>query len=136
MLDWDRSRDWVVQRCWHDLMRVTVRFRQARPSVAELVAFRRCLPQFRDEAPAALRARIGESGMFALGVMPTPEARRFVEAAEASGLQFVAESASFVSYLPIDRSSGCAWLIEDDTEAAAVALAMLRSGVPIQEIQA
>ena len=53
--------------------------------------------------------------------MPTPEARRLIEAAQAEGLQVVAEAASFVSYLPYERTTGCAWLIEDDAESAAVA---------------
>jgi hypothetical protein len=68
--------------------------------------------------------------------MPTPEARSVIEAVQAQGLEVVAESASFVSYLPYDRTTGCAWLIEDDAEAAAVAPAMLQEGVPVQDIEA
>jgi hypothetical protein len=48
----------------------------------------------------------------------------------------VAESASFVSYLPYDRTTGCAWLIEDDAEATAIAQAMLAAGVPVQDVEA
>jgi hypothetical protein len=36
----------------------------------------------------------------------------------------------------MDRTTGCAWLIEDDDEAADVAQAMLQEGVPIQDIEA
>jgi hypothetical protein len=136
MLTWDRSHDWVLQRFWNDLTRVCIRFRQGPPSVAELVALRRCLPQFRHMAPATVRAQIGNSGVLTLGVLPTPEARRLIETAQGEGLEIVAESASFVSFLPYDRTTGCAWLIEDDAEAAAVAQAMLAAGVPVQNIEA
>src|SRR5262249_10144526 len=136
MLIWDRSHDYVLHRIWNDLTRVTIRFHDGPPSVQELLALRRCLPQFRDVAPATLRSQIGDARQLSLGEMPTPEARRVIEAVQAQGLAVVAESASFVSYLPYDRTSGCAWLIEDDAEAAAVAQAMLREGVPIQDIEA
>jgi hypothetical protein len=136
MLTWDRSHDYVLHRFWNDLTRVKIRFRSAPPSVQELVALRRSLPQFRDVAPAALRGQIGDSQELPLGKMPTPEARRVIEAAQAQGLEVVAESASFVSHLPYDRTTGCAWLIEDDAEAAAVAQAMLQEGVPVEDIEA
>ncbi len=136
MLSWDRSRDWVVQRYYNELTRVTIRFQRGTPSVAELLAVRRCLPQFRDTPPAALRASIGRAGFLPLGEMPTREARRLVEDARAAGLEVVAENASFISYLPYDRTTRCAWLIEDEAEARSVAEAMIAAGVPIQEVQA
>jgi hypothetical protein len=87
-------------------------------------------------APAAVRAAIGESGDLSLGDYPSPMARLVIDAAEAQGLQVVAERASFVSYLPFDRTTGCAWMIEDGAEAAAVAEAMLAAGVPVREVEA
>jgi hypothetical protein len=136
MLTWDRSRDWVVHRTFHDLTRVSIRFRAGTPSAAELVAIRRSLPHCRDLPPAELRDAIRASGALALGEMPTPEARSVIERATAQGLDVVAERCSFVSYLPYDRTTGCAWLIEDDAEARAVAEAMIAEGVPIQDIEA
>jgi hypothetical protein len=135
VLAWDRSHDWVLERFWHDRTRVSILFRQGKPSVAELAAVRRCLPQLRDMAPASLRDLIGDSGELRLGEMWTPDARRLIEAAQRQGLEVSAEDASFISYLPYDRTTRCAWLIEDDAEAAAVAQAMLAAGVPVQEVE-
>jgi hypothetical protein len=81
MLTWDRSHDYVLHRFWNDLTRVTIRFRDAPPSVQELVALRRCLPQFRDVAPATLLSQIGDSRQLSLGELPTAEARSIIEAA-------------------------------------------------------
>jgi hypothetical protein len=71
-----------------------------------------------------------------LGVFPAPEARQLIEEAQAEGLEVVAESASSVGYLPVDRTTGCVWLIEDAAEALAVVQAMLAAGVPVQDIEA
>jgi hypothetical protein len=136
MLEWDRSHDWVVQRNFHELTRVSIRFRQGTPSVAELIAVRRCLAQFRNWPPGALREAIRASGMLALGDLPTREARPLIESATAEGLEVVAENCSFVSYLPHDRTTGCAWLIEDDAESREVAEAMIALGVPVQPVEA
>jgi hypothetical protein len=136
MLDWDRSHDWVLQHFWTDQTRVTICFRQGAPSLGELVALRRCLPEYRDVPPADLKAMIGDTGSLPLDILPTPDARRLIDAARGQGLEVVAESASFVSYIPFDRTTGCAWLIEADAEREAVARSMLEAGIPVQEVQA
>ncbi len=79
---------------------------------------------------------IPASGVLDLGVLPTPAARQLIEEAQAEGLAVVGEIASFVSYLPYDRTIGCAWLIEDHAEALSVAQAMLAAGVPVKNIEA
>ena len=136
MLTWDRSHDYVLHRFWNDLTRVTIRFRNSPASVPELAALRRCVPQFRDMAPMSVRKTIGDSQELQLGELPTREARRLIEAAQAEGLEVIAESASFVSYLPFDRTTGCAWLIEDDADAAGVVQEMLAAGVLVEDVEA
>ena len=79
---------------------------------------------------------IKSAGELPLGEFPTREAREIIEAAQAQGLQVRVESDSFVSYLPFDLTTGCAWLIEDEAEAQAVAEAMMAEGVPVQDIEA
>jgi hypothetical protein len=37
--------------------------------------------------------------------------------------------------LPVDRTTGCAWLIEDAAEARSVAEAMIAAGVPVQAVE-
>jgi len=135
MLTWDRSHDYVLHRYWIDLTHVTIRFAKCPPSVKELVALRRCLPQFRNVAPATLRSQLSDSPYLSLGEMPAREARNVIEAAQAQGLEVIQKSASFIRYLPYDRTTGCAWLIEDDAEAEAVAQAMLREGMPVQDVE-
>ena len=134
--DWDRTHDWVLHRHWEYLTRVTIRFRTGKPSLAELVAVRRCLPQFRYMPPAAVRETIGDSGELSLGVFPTLEGISIVEAARVEGLEVVTAGASSVSYLPEDRTDGCLWVIEDEAESQAVAKSMLAAGIPVQDEEA
>ena len=79
---------------------------------------------------------IGETEVLPLGVLTSPEAHELIQTAEASGLRVIAEGASLVSFLPFDRTTGCAWLIEDEAEAAAVAHAMMAAGVPVRSVEA
>jgi hypothetical protein len=132
---WDDTHNWVLQRFWKDLTRVSIRFEKSRPTVRELGALRRCLPQFQNTPLLALREKIGEIAALQLGIMPTPEARVLIDAARKYGLHAIAESASRVSYLPLDCTTGCAWLIEDEDQSAAVAQAMLAAGVPVRDIE-
>src|SRR4051812_13013140 len=106
VLAWDRSHDWVVHRFCRARTRVTIRFRGTSPSVTELVSLRRCLPDLRDMAPAALRAMIGECGKFSPGILESIEAIQFTKSAEKEGLHVVAEDASFIGYMPFDRTIG------------------------------
>jgi hypothetical protein len=135
-MDWERDHEWVLHRSWNDLTRVTIRFQNAKPSLSELAAIRRCLPQYRDMAPAAARTSIGETGQLPLGVMPTPEARGVIEIIQKEGFIVDAECASYVSYMPLDKTTSCALLIENEAEAKAVVQSMLAAGVPVQQIEA
>jgi hypothetical protein len=135
MVAWDCTRNWVLHRFWHDLTRVTICFQHVPPSVAELAAVRRCLPQFRHIAPASLRTAT-DGGVLPLGILPSSQAHFLIEAARGQGLEVLADNASFASYLPVDRTAGSAWLIEDHAEATAVAQAMRAAGVPVQEVHA
>jgi hypothetical protein len=134
MLAWDRTHDWVLHRFFNDLARITIHFSAGRPSLAEIAALRRCLPQFRDIAPAAVKEKIAGSRTLSLEVMPTPGARKLVEALQNEGLQALADDVSYVSYLPHDRTIDCALIIEDDAESAAVAQSMIAAGVPVEDI--
>jgi hypothetical protein len=136
MLSWDHSHDWVVQRFYNDLTRVMIRFERGGPSLNELIALRRCLPQFRDTPPAKLQDAIGSTGLIDLGAMPTPDAKRLIKVTQAAGLDVQSENVSFIRFLPFDRTTGCAWLIENDAEARFVAEAMIAAGVPVQAVEA
>jgi len=50
---------------------------------------------------------------------------------QSEGLEVAAEGASYFAYLPENRTTGCATIIDDDDEARAFVQAMLEAGVPV-----
>lgn len=134
MFHWDRTHDWVLQCFESDQAQLTVLFDEARPSIRELAALRRCLPDFRHLAPAAARSRAGTAGRLELGELPGPEARRLSECLRQAGLKAELRNTSCVSYLPLDRTTGAALLIEDDGEARRLAEEMIRAGIPVEHL--
>jgi hypothetical protein len=136
MIEWDRSGDWEVQRTFHERHRLTILFSETGPSNQELLAVRRCFPQFRDTPPAQLKALVSEAGKLCLGELPGRDARRLAELAERAGLHPLIENASYISYLPFDRATGCVLLVEDEAEAKLVADEMIAAVFPVAEIEA
>jgi phosphatidylserine/phosphatidylglycerophosphate/cardiolipin synthase-like enzyme len=134
MLEWDRTHDWVVHCFESDRAELTVLFDGARPALRELAALRRCLPEFRDLPPATARARAGADGRLALGELPGPEARRLSDDLRRAGLRAELRNTSAVTYLPLDRTTGAALIVEDDAEARRLAEQMIRAGVPVERV--
>lgn len=134
MKEWDRTHDWVVQCFESDRAELTVLFEGARPALNELAALRQCLSQFRDLPPAAARARAGTDGRLALGELPGPEPRRLSDDLRRAGLQAELRNTSAVTYLPLDRTTGAAWIVENDEEARRLAERMIQAGVPVERV--
>ena len=80
-------------------------------------------------APAALRTLLGNQGEYPLETMPTRLALELIEFTKAAGLEFHAKKVSLAGYLPVNRTTGCAWLIENEENAAAVVKAMIAAGL-------
>ena len=99
---------------WADL---TVVFERVRPSLRELAALRGCMAEFRQLPLAEARNRAGTNGRLELGEIPGPEARRLSEDLQQAGLRVELRNTSRVSYLPLERTTGAALLIEDEGEA-------------------
>jgi hypothetical protein len=133
-MDWDRSHDWILLRRFHDRAMISVAFERGQPSVGELIALRKCLPQFRDMSPAALRDSAGSSGRLDLGEFDGILVRPLVEKLEREGLAVAVRKTSFISYLPLDRTTNSAMIVEDAGEAKELAERMIEAGIPIQDI--
>jgi len=82
-------------------------------------------------SPANVMAAIGGSGLLELGSLPSMQARPLIARMQSEGLEVAAEGASYFAYLPENRTTGCATIIDDDDEARAFVQAMLEAGVPV-----
>jgi len=114
---------------------MTLKFTDRNPSIATLIAVRQLLSEYRNSPPKDLRDEIRATGQICLGEMPGIAARRIAEAATKLKLNVVIEDLSHTSYLPYDRGTGCAWVIENDADAAAITAEMLAMGIPVSEVE-
>ena len=135
MFEWDRSHNWVVHRFHLDRAELTVVFEAERPSLAELAVLRRCLPEFRNVPPATARDRAGKKGRLEFGELHGPESEAIARRrCGVRGCGSSSRDTSRVGYLPHDRTTGDALLIEDDEEGRRLIEQMIEAGVPVEDI--
>jgi len=133
MTEWDNSHDWILLRHFSDEIELKVRFDEGRPSPAELVSLRKCVPTLRHEPPAELRDRIAAGGSVVLGTYEVMEGRHLERTLKSAGLGVVVIERSSVFLLPFDRTTRTALLIEDEIASAQLAEDMILAGVPVQD---
>ena len=128
---WDDSEDWVLSKHVHPTTRLKITFSDKRPTVSALSALRKLLEQHRHVPPAELRSMIEDTGELDLGCFAPARATKVVNRANDLGLHITATDASVTSYLPINRSTKDALLIDDDELNETVVQEMLKRGVPV-----
>ena len=133
MADWDRNRDWVVHRTRWKRTSLLLSFAGGGPTARELQALRAVVSELREQPPAEILDAIGPTGVLCLDDRAASEADRIASELQRAGLRVRVEDASYDGYLPVDRASGDAWLIEDDAEAKRIGLEMLEAGFPVVE---
>ena len=116
MTCWERDHDWVVERTRHHQEQLSVSLPHGLDTTT-LQALRALWDEFRHTPPAALKSKLGDSKCVDLGTFDSIQARRITEQAATLGLATRSADRSFVSYLPFDRTTGTALLIEDESEA-------------------
>lgn len=136
MIDWDRTHDWEIQCIYWEQAQLTIRFRGAVPSIAEIVALRRNVSEFRHRPPAEIREMLGATGRFVLAEAAGRDARQLRTELERDGLTVQLENTSRTEYTLFDRTSNAIWRIEDPALAAETVAAMRAAGVPVVTIEA
>lgn len=85
--------------------------------------------------PAELLTRIGNSGKLDIGEHPSIASHQLVEALRKEGLHVVEEDRSSEHFLPLDRTTGTVWIIENDADQRVIIERMLRAGVPVEIVE-
>ena len=124
---------WELHRRWRQVSVVTIHFTAPRATVRELAGLRKCLSELADLPPAEALARIGESGSLLLPELDTREATRLVAKLSRHGLRSSIESRVDAEVLAFDRTTGCALIMEDESEARRVKAEMMAAGVPVYD---
>ncbi len=128
---WDGTEDWVLSKQVRQAKRLKITFSGKRPTASELSALRKVLEQHRHVPPAKIRSMIEDTGEMDLGCFAPARATEIVNGANKLGLDITVTDASVTSYLPINRTTKDALLIDDDELNEAVVQEMLKRGVPV-----
>jgi hypothetical protein len=132
--DWDQSHEWVLLRLTTQAVELAIVFEQCPARAHELLRVRRAFPELRNVPPKALRARVSADGRLQLGSRDLTTAQELCSAATCEGVMFEQVDVSRTGYLPMDRTAGVVWLIEDPSKADRVTQEMLAAGVPVEEM--
>jgi len=133
-VDWDKTRDWLIQRSHYYELALVVVFGSANPSMDELRRARKLRPEFSNESPAIFRRRV-ENGRLDLGVLPREEGRILASHATSLGLAVEHVATARRSYSFKDRGGPGYLLVEDESDAERLANAMIAAGVPVIDLE-
>ncbi|MCC7423420.1 MAG: hypothetical protein IT428_24350 [Planctomycetaceae bacterium] len=134
MHDWDRSHSWIVHRCNYRQSRVVIHFVAETPSVSELMAVRRAIPEFRDTSPAALRSMIGSTGVLRTKTMNPNDVKSALRLALSQNLTATEEDMSYSELVPYDKTEDVDLVLDDKEEMRAVAEAMIAAGIKVKDL--
>jgi|GEM_PF-7047931 len=135
MDDWNRNDEWEVKRTFHELATLVVTIASEKKA-EQIAALRRIIPSLRDNPLTELLTQISNEGRFDLGEMSGRDARHLEEELRKAGMETSRVDTSVVSFLPINKTNGFAWLIEDSVEAERIARQMISEGAEVTEVEA
>jgi hypothetical protein len=136
-MDWDRSRQWVLQKMHAHRARVRVRFASMQPTIAEIAAVRTAFPRFANLPPRDVQAQLGATGELTFDDVGAIEANGLARAAEQAGLRVAVDRWVATSFLIMDETDPAmpfGWLIEDDAEKKQMVEEMIAAGVKVVEV--
>ncbi len=128
---WRDGADWVLLASYYSQARITVDLGST-PTPSQLIALRRALPEYRNTPPAQVKALLAANGgKLNLGVLGGIEAWAVYERLSANHISASLEDESGTHYLPFDRTSQTAMLIEDWGSPDEIIQEMINDGVTI-----
>ncbi len=132
---WDGTEDWGLHKLFIEQTTVTVHLAGQTPSIQEIVALRKLLPEDRYLPPDEVRTAIGNNKTLELPIKQQPEASFLAERGRSLGLNISEEDTSYDYYLPVLRQGDPVveydWMMDDEALAQEIVSRMIAAGVPI-----
>lgn len=128
---WDGSEDWGLSANHNSLCSVKIVFSGNQPTIKEIAALRKLITAYQNIPVIDVKSLLSNRKEIDLGLFSSIETNRIKERAVELNLTIIAVDSSYTSYLPINRTTNHALLIEDNSLARRVTAKMLEFGVPI-----
>jgi predicted transcriptional regulator len=128
---WDGSENWSLSANYHSQSNVKIVFFGNKPTMKEIAAVRKLITAYQNIPAIEIKSLLSNRKEIDLGILSSMETNRIKKHAIELNLTIIAVDSSYTSYLPINRTTNHALLIEDDTLARRVTAKMLEFGIPI-----
>ena len=134
---WDGSApEWCLRITHRHERRIVVTFDRPGPTVSDVVRMREVFEELQSRSAQAIWTEVrGELRVVLRQVYSPVDAPGVAERAWAQGLRVEVIGADTVSYLPFNRKTEAALVIESDELLASVAERMLVAGAPSEHIE-
>jgi hypothetical protein len=132
---WNGSEDWVLSAHYNSQASVKISFAGKQPTSKEIAAIRKLIPIYRNTPVIEVKSLLSHQKEIDLGVLSWSETNRMIEYSRELDLEVIAVDSSHTSYLPINRSTNQALLIEDNALANRIIEKMLKLGVPVVDFE-
>lgn len=127
------ARDWTVVRTYHDFTHLSVRMTGSDSAAQWIARLRSLYPILQQRSPSDLLSEVRRSGCIDLGCLAGREAYRLAQMLQEHEFDVLRTDASAVSYFPMVSGSGV--IIEDELEATAFCLDLIREGATLQKVE-
>jgi hypothetical protein len=122
---------WELSAFYHSRLSLRIVFCGNSPTIQELAAVRKLLDGFRERPVNEVKKEIGSVKELFIGDFPSFAGRDLCQKAEKLHLTIIAKDTSFTSYLPFNRKTNIALIIEDGNDSKAITQKMIDSGISI-----
>jgi hypothetical protein len=132
---WDGSeKGWILQRFDRDLMEIEILFDETGPSIKEIKALRSVIPEYGRRKIKAVFDELRGQRQIRIGEFESIEGRRIAEACDKEKVRTRIKGRVETTFLPFNKETQLALVIEDDTVALAVAEEGIRQGMKVEHI--
>jgi hypothetical protein len=130
---WDKRNGWGLSQHTYSEISINVIFSNNIPNMKEIFDIRKLSKEFREISIVKIKSKIGNNGKAFIGKFGSIEANRIINRAKELNLTLGVIEECIITYLPVNKESKNALIIEDDELANNITKRMLDEGIPIIE---
>ena len=128
---WDGSENWGLIQYNASLTKLEVHFVSDVPTVAEIIALRKLIPEYRNLPLKEIKLKLGSSGYLLLGTFSGHEAISIYYRGINLNLDMERHDVSTIYYQIIEQATETVLTIENKDLERRIAQTMLEHGIPI-----
>lgn len=132
---WDGTeKGWVLERFDRDLIEIEILFSNSGPSIKEIQALRSAIPEYSHRKIQEVFSDLQGLSKLWIGEFESIEGRRIVKACEKEKIRVRIKERVETHFMPVNKITQMALVIEDESLALEVAKEGMRQGMEVEYI--